>query len=166
MEGWKGLRMAKGFCAVLCEFFGLQERLRITVDIDHVPGSPNDVADAPNRDANPSDLGFLPSPAFHLVCAELSAPLQLQLFPSADFFRGYFASCDICRCLKVLGAVPLSGQASGLTPFGPTAPFHLEPVSDRTFRYLTESVSKPDFSAMALKQCAFTKLRVYKPLSA
>ncbi|OLQ09104.1 putative U6 snRNA-associated Sm-like protein LSm2 [Symbiodinium microadriaticum] len=126
--------MAKGFCAVLCEFFGLQERLRITVDIDHVPGSPNDVADAPNRDANPSDLGFLPSPAFHLVCAELSAPLQLQLFPSADFFRGYFASCDICRCLKVLGAVPLSGQASGLTPFGPTAPFHLEPVSDRTFR--------------------------------
>ena len=35
---WKGLSMAVGLCSVLRSFFRLQERLCISVHIDHVPG--------------------------------------------------------------------------------------------------------------------------------
>ena len=56
----KGLGMAKVLCTVLRAFFVLQERLSISVPLDHVPGISHDLADALRRDANPSDLGFLP----------------------------------------------------------------------------------------------------------
>ena len=56
----KGLGMAKGLCTVLRAVFVLQERLSISVPLDHVPGISHDLADALKRDANPSDLGFLP----------------------------------------------------------------------------------------------------------
>ena len=83
--------MAKRLCTVLRAFFVLQERHRISVHIDHVQGTPNDVADALSRD-NPSDLGLLPSQAFEVDWSLLSGPQQLQLFRSADRFRGYLAS--------------------------------------------------------------------------
>ena len=77
---------------MLPAFFVIQERLRIFVHIDHVPGISNDVADALSRDANLSDLDFSPSQAFEVDWSLLSGPRQLQLFPSADHFRGLLAS--------------------------------------------------------------------------
>ena len=57
--------MAVGLCSVLRSFFRLQERLCISVHIDHVPGISNEVADALSRGTDPVSLGFSPSENVH-----------------------------------------------------------------------------------------------------
>ena len=55
---WKGLSLAKGFCAVLHQFSDLQRRTCISAHVEHVPGFLNDIADSLSRDGDPVDLGF------------------------------------------------------------------------------------------------------------
>ena len=104
---------------MLPAFFVIQERLRISVHIDHVPGISNDVADALSRDANLSDLDFSPSQAFEVDWSLLSGPRQLQLFPSADHFRAFWLLAPLLECL--LGRVPCRVKHCGSIIFGPTA---------------------------------------------
>ena len=59
-SSWKGLSMGSGLCSVLRTFFLFQQRYRISVHIDHVPGIVNDIADALSRSADPAQLGFQP----------------------------------------------------------------------------------------------------------
>ena len=59
-SSWKGLSMASGLCSVLRSFFLLQQRCRVSVHINHVPGLVNDVADALSRATDPAKLGFRP----------------------------------------------------------------------------------------------------------
>ncbi|OLP86243.1 hypothetical protein AK812_SmicGene32672 [Symbiodinium microadriaticum] len=110
-SSWKGLSMASGLCSVLRTFFLCQQRCRISVHIDHVPGIVNDVADALSRSADPSHLGFQPQEEVKIDWAAFCEWPQLSMFPDPSHFEGLFAGgsrkiFDVC--LKVL-----SGEMAG-----------------------------------------------------
>ena len=96
-SSWKGLSMASGLCSVLRAFFLSQQRFRISVHIDHVPGVVNDVADALSRSKDPSSLGFTPQEEVLIDWPVFTDSPQLSLFPSPSFFEGLLdqSSCSV-----------------------------------------------------------------------
>ena len=91
-SSWKGLSMASGLCSVLRTFFLLQQRYRISVHIDHVPGIVNDIADALSRSADPVNLGFQPQDELQIDWTIFSDRPRLSLFPDPSFFDGLLAA--------------------------------------------------------------------------
>ena len=94
-SSWKGLSMdsmASGLCSVLRSFFLLQQRCRISVHIDHVPGIVNDVADALSRSKDPEALGFRQQDEVHIDWLSFCDWPQLNLFPDHSHFEGLLAS--------------------------------------------------------------------------
>ena len=87
-SSWKGLSMASGLCSVLRAFFLLQQRFRISVHIDHVPGVANDVADALSRSTDPAHLGFRPQEEVLIDWTVFADRPLLSLFPNPSFFDG------------------------------------------------------------------------------
>ena len=91
-SSWKGLSMASGLCSVLRSFFLLQQRCRVSVHIDHVPGLVNDVADALSRSNDPEKLGFRQQEEVHIDWLSFCDWPQLNLFPGPAPFEGLLAS--------------------------------------------------------------------------
>ena len=91
-SSWKALSMASGLCSVLRTFFLFQQRYRISVHIDHVPGIVNDVADALSRSADPAQLGFQPQEEVQIDWTIFSGKPRLSLFPDPSFFEGLLAA--------------------------------------------------------------------------
>ncbi|OLP80697.1 hypothetical protein AK812_SmicGene38854 [Symbiodinium microadriaticum] len=91
-SSWKGLSMASGLCSVLRSFFLLQQRCRISVHIDHVPGIVNDVADALSRSKDPVALGFKQQEEVHIDWLSFCDWPQLSPFPDPSHFEGFLAS--------------------------------------------------------------------------
>ena len=91
-SSWKGLSMASGLCSVLRTFFVCQQRYRISVHIDHVPGIVNDIADALSRSADPAQLGFQPQEEVQIDWTSFSDAPRISLFPDPSFFEGLLAA--------------------------------------------------------------------------
>ena len=91
-SSWKGLSMASGLCSVLRSFFLLQQRCRVSVHIDHVPGLVNEVADALSRATDPAKLGFRLQEEVHIDWLSFCDWPQLRLFPDPSPFDGLLAS--------------------------------------------------------------------------
>ena len=91
-SSWKGLSMASGLCSVLRSFFLLQQRCRVSVHIDHVPGLVNDVADALSRATDPAKLGFRQQEEVEIDWLSFYDWPQLRLFPDPSPFDGLLAS--------------------------------------------------------------------------
>ena len=91
-SSWKGLSMASGLCSVLRSFFLLQQRCRVSVHIDHVPGLVNDVADALSRATDPAKLGFRQQEEVHIDWLSFCDWPKLRLFPDPSPFDGLLAS--------------------------------------------------------------------------
>ena len=89
---WKGLSMALGLCSVLRAFFALQESLRISVHVDHVPGISNDVADGLSRGHDPASFGFSPSESVDIDWSLLAVVPSMRFFPSYESFSGFVSS--------------------------------------------------------------------------
>ena len=109
--------MAVGLCSVLRSFFLLQERLHISVHIDHIPGISNDVADSLSRGADPVSLGFSPSEHVDVGWNVLSKTSLLSLHPSAAACNGFLAVIEsgcTCRCLKVFSGSSPGGSSTWL----------------------------------------------------
>ena len=88
---WKGLSMAVGLCSVLRSFFLLQERLCISVHIDHIPGISNDIANSLSRGTDPASLGFSSHERVDVDWTVLSTSQTLFLHPSAAAFSDFLA---------------------------------------------------------------------------
>ena len=86
---WKGLSMALGLCSVLRVFFALQESLRISVHVDHVPGISNDIADGLSRGHEPASFGFSPSESVDIDWSLLAVVPCMRFFPSDESFSGF-----------------------------------------------------------------------------
>ena len=84
--------MASGLCSVLRSFFLLQQRCRVSVHIDHVPGLVNEVADALSRATDPAKLGFRLQEEVHIDWLSFCDWPQLRLFPDPSPFDGLLAS--------------------------------------------------------------------------
>ena len=80
--------MAVGLCSILRSFFVLQERLRMSVHIDHIPGISSHIADSLSRGTDPVSLGFHSSEGVTVDWTVLS----LSLLPDASAFQGFLAS--------------------------------------------------------------------------
>ena len=91
-SSWKGFSMASGLCSVLRSFFLLQQRCRVSVHIDHVPGLVNDVADALSRATDPAKLGFRQQEEVCIDWLSFCDWPQLRLFPDPSPFHGLLAS--------------------------------------------------------------------------
>ena len=88
---WKGLSMALGLCSVLRAFFALQENLRISVHVDHIPGISNDIADGLSRGQDPASLGFLQSQSVVIDWSLMADAPPLRFYPSEASFSGFLA---------------------------------------------------------------------------
>ena len=91
-SSWKGLSMALGLCSVLRAFFSLQESLRISVHVDHVPGISNDTADGLSRGHDPASFGFSPSESVDIDWSLLAVVPSMRFFPSYESFSGFVSS--------------------------------------------------------------------------
>ena len=89
---WKGLSLARGMCHFLRAFNVLQEAVRISVHLDHVPGFLNDTADALSGGVLPSSLTFQASEVFTVAWTSFPVAPALEFFPSADLMSSYVAS--------------------------------------------------------------------------
>ena len=83
--------MAVGLCSVLRSFFLLQERLCISVHIDHIPGISNDIANSLSRGTDPASLGFSSHERVDVDWTVLSTSQTLFLHPSAAAFSEFLA---------------------------------------------------------------------------
>ena len=79
-------------CSVLRSFFLLQQRCRISVHIDHVPGIVNDTADALSRSTDPAKMGFKPDEEVQIDWLSFTDAPHLSLFPDSSPFEGLLAS--------------------------------------------------------------------------
>ena len=91
-SSWKGLSMASGLCSVLRSFFLLQQRCRISIHIDHVPGIVNDTADALSRSTDPAKMGFKPDEEVQIDWLSFTDAPHLSLFPDSSPFEGLLAA--------------------------------------------------------------------------